>query len=81
MKAPGALCRHFQQTLYHGLRLGYLVLPHAIAADVALAAARALSTCARAPVTCNGLVPGYGNMAEESIDQALRRLVVAVDPC
>ena len=156
----------FSKTLYPGLRLGYLVLPHAIAADfarattqsmrfgqgieqraladfiqrghytthlrrmraryaarqVALRAAlkeafgpsvklsggeaglhlvmwlpesicdtevakcalemglgvRALGSYTRAPMTCNGLVLGYGNLEEGMLAEAMQRLVVAV---
>ena len=156
----------FSKTLYPGLRLGYLVLPHAIAADfarattqatragqgieqraladfiqrghytshlrrmraryaarqVALRSAlkeafgpsvelsggeaglhlvmwlpagicdievakcavemglgvRALESYTRAPMSCNGLVLGYGNLEEGMLAEAMRRLVLAV---
>lgn len=156
----------FSKTLYPGLRLGYLVLPHAIAADFARAATqatrsgqgieqraladfircghytthlrrmraryagrqvalraalqeafgpsvelsggdaglhlvmwlpdsigdmevakcaaelglgvRALGSYTRAPMRCNGLVLGYGNLAEGELAEAVRRLLAAV---
>lgn len=39
---------------------------------------RALSSYARAPVSCNGLVLGYGNLDEAQIDEAVRRLRLAL---
>ena len=39
---------------------------------------RALSSYARAPLECNGLVLGYGNLVEGSITEAVRRLASAV---
>lgn len=61
-------------------------LPHAVRdTDVAGRAAtlglglRALSAYARAPVTCNGLVLGYGNLDEGMLADAVRRLALAVD--
>ncbi|BAL24769.1 PLP-dependent aminotransferase family protein [Azoarcus sp. KH32C] len=39
---------------------------------------RALQSYARAPMTCNGLVLGYGNLEEGMVSESVRRLVVAV---
>ena len=54
--------------------------------DVAVAAratelglgARALGSYARAPMICNGLVLGYGNLDEGMVSEAVRRLASAV---
>jgi len=40
---------------------------------------RALSGYARAPVVCNGLVLGYGNLDEGNVTEAVRRLMRAVE--
>lgn len=67
-----------------GLHL-VLWLPHEIRdTDVATRAAalglgvRALGSYTRAPVSCNGLVLGYGNLDEGMIAEGVRRLRVAV---
>ena len=39
---------------------------------------RALSSYTRPPMRCNGLVLGYGNLAEGMLDEAVRRLADAV---
>lgn len=39
---------------------------------------RALGSYTRAPMTCNGLVLGYGNLEEGMVSESVRRLVVAV---
>jgi GntR family transcriptional regulator/MocR family aminotransferase len=39
---------------------------------------RALGSYTRAPLTCNGLVLGYGNLQEEMVVESVRRLVAAV---
>ncbi|HAG74205.1 MAG TPA: PLP-dependent aminotransferase family protein, partial [Thauera sp.] len=60
-------------------------LPDAVA-DVAVAqraavlglGVRALSAYARPPVRCNGLVLGYGNLDEDNVAEAVRRLALAV---
>ena len=39
---------------------------------------RALGSYTRAPMTCNGLVLGYGNLGEGMLAEAMRRLAVAV---
>lgn len=60
-------------------------LPHGISdTEVATRAAelglgvRALGSYTSAPMTCNGLVLGYGNLEEGMVSQGVRRLVVAV---
>lgn len=60
-------------------------LPHGIRdTEVAARAAalglgvRALGSYTRAPMTCNGLVLGYGNLEEGMVAEAVRRLVEAV---
>jgi GntR family transcriptional regulator/MocR family aminotransferase len=39
---------------------------------------RALGSYTRAPMRCNGLVLGYGNLEEGMLAESVRRLVVAV---
>ena len=65
--------------------LGVMRLPDAVAdGAVAQRAAvlglgvRALSAYARPPVRCNGLVRGYGNLDEDNVAEAVRRLALAV---
>lgn len=60
-------------------------LPHGISdTEVATRAAelglgvRALGSYTSAPMTCNGLVLGYGNLEEGMVSEGVRRLVVAV---
>lgn len=67
-----------------GLHL-VLWLPHSIRdTDVVKRAAalglgvRALGSYTRAPMSCNGLVLGYGNLEEGMVGEAVRRLMAAV---
>jgi len=39
---------------------------------------RALSSYTKAPMICNGLVLGYGNLEEKLVSEGVRRLVQAV---
>jgi GntR family transcriptional regulator/MocR family aminotransferase len=67
-----------------GLHLVLWLPPGVVDQDVAARAAAlglgvaALSSYARPPVLCNGLVLGYGNLVEDMVAECVRRLLVAV---
>ena len=67
-----------------GLNLVMWLPPEIRDTDVAIRAAalglgvRALGGYTRAPMSCNGLVLGYGNLEEGMVAEAVRRLVTAV---